>query len=796
MSRPVLIQAPSQGLNTLLPANMIADRESPSAQNVLFSRGLIKTPYGFAKLYSSGLPLNNGDAVIGIARYREKSGYEHIVVVTTDKVYHADNINSEWDNLILNDLTDNVLRANVDNPVSFVAVAHTDGIAIDGGANNAYHHLLICDGGMSPVQRWAGKEEDKLYSLAGADGYHEADTPLVTDHYALQVNIFYNHVILLSPKIWNATSDVFTENQQTVLWGKAGLLEGSNAFAIAETGAGYNELVDTGDANVWSMQLGNQLIIYQQHSIWSCSHVGGSDVFRFRVEIPDIGLLAPHLLVSHGNRHYFLGNNYDIYEYAGGSYLRRISGSDRIRDALKDDIKFAHARRCWMAVGANGARLWIFYVPADQEYITKAYGMDLKTGAWMMRTFDSIWPIDPCVGHWKMNDNAANMTVVDSSSKGNDGTAQQNTDQITTAGKVGSALSFNGTSDYIDLGSEIAFSSGAWTVALWFKADASANLAGPLNFISSDGGYADNIQYFGIQGSRLAIWDVSNNSGWTRGNTTLQTDQWYHAALVYDGNGGYQFFLNGAADSDVIQLGTTDDAGIIRYIGCGTDAASRFFYGVLDNVMLFNKALTQSQVKALYNNGDGTEDHLAGITIDSTGITAVAAIGSQSYVIGETYQQALDSTETYAQAGAAGTTYRDVLEEMLVNERLMFGDSEGNVYQYNSNLTDDDGNDIPAFFTSKVFDYGLPDISKWWDSLVVVAKGEKIVVSYRLDSFQTADDGWVDFAATDLTDEFAEYIFPIDATSKQIQFRFANHQGSTFQIRAFKISAPTMEDVL
>jgi hypothetical protein len=48
---------------------------------------------------------------------------------------------------------------------------------------------------------------------------------------------------------------------------------------------------------------------------------------------------------------------------------------------------------------------------------------------------------------YKCNDNAASTTVSDSSGLGRDGTAQQNTDQITTSGKINTALDNNGSSE-------------------------------------------------------------------------------------------------------------------------------------------------------------------------------------------------------------------------------------------------------------------------------------------------------------------------------------------------------------
>ena len=56
------------------------------------------------------------------------------------------------------------------------------------------------------------------------------------------------------------------------------------------------------------------------------------------------------------------------------------------------------------------------------------------------------------VGHWRMNDNAANAYVMDTSGNDITGTAQQNTEDIDTTGQINGDLTFNGSSsDYITL---------------------------------------------------------------------------------------------------------------------------------------------------------------------------------------------------------------------------------------------------------------------------------------------------------------------------------------------------------
>ena len=151
----------------------------------------------------------------------------------------------------------------------------------------------------------------------------------------------------------------------------------------------FADLRDTGGTNVWASQLGSQLIIYQTQGIWALNHVGGSTVFSPYPFIPDLGLLAPHLLVTKNNVHYFLGTDYNVYSYYGGT-TKKVIG-DKIHGYLQEELEVDYEARCWMGIGAKGKRLWLFIVPSGEAFITKAYSMDFRTGAWMKRDYANKW---------------------------------------------------------------------------------------------------------------------------------------------------------------------------------------------------------------------------------------------------------------------------------------------------------------------------------------------------------------------------------------------------------------------
>ena len=80
------------------------------------------------------------------------------------------------------------------------------------------------------------------------------------------------------------------------------------------------------------------------------------------------------------------------------------------------------------------------------------------------------------IAHWQLDDNADSTTVTDSTGS-NPGAAQQNTSVMhvsSAAENLGSALTFNGSNDYINCGSSATWQNvTASTVLLWMKATTS-----------------------------------------------------------------------------------------------------------------------------------------------------------------------------------------------------------------------------------------------------------------------------------------------------------------------------------
>jgi hypothetical protein len=201
------------------------------------------------------------------------------------------------------------------------------------------------------------------------------------------------------------------------------------------------------------------------------------------------------------------------------------------------------------------------------------------------------------VGIWSFNSKDLSDKVYDRSGNGNDGYVNgRATSTQKTIGKVGQALDFDGTADYVYLGTPASlFPTSAITISAWIRPD---QLASASQIVSNDDALTISNQ-MRTQGTGLRC-SISNTTS-TQGST-LVVDEWAHVACVYDGANIINY-ING------INVGSTALTGSISYpnsntepwrIGRRGDAAPGYFNGRIDEVRIYDRALTDSEMKQLY----------------------------------------------------------------------------------------------------------------------------------------------------------------------------------------------------
>jgi hypothetical protein len=216
------------------------------------------------------------------------------------------------------------------------------------------------------------------------------------------------------------------------------------------------------------------------------------------------------------------------------------------------------------------------------------------------------------VGYWNF-DEGSGTTAADSSGNGNNGTLVNG--PTWTVGKVGSeALSFDGSSGYVNAGSATSLNSlGPLTLSAWIYPTAALGSASDnavigkaddyyLGFITSYG----NKLYF-----RVPLTNV-NLQGYCSGSSFTVLNQWVHVAVSWNGVVGTGnsaiFYINGVPCPFTGSNGTGSRVGskLNLYLGANystvTGLPSAYFPGYIDEVRVYNRALTASEILDIYND--------------------------------------------------------------------------------------------------------------------------------------------------------------------------------------------------
>ena len=250
------------------------------------------------------------------------------------------------------------------------------------------------------------------------------------------------------------------------------------------------------------------------------------------------------------------------------------------------------------------------------------------------------------IGWWKM-DEVSGTVAADSSGNGNDGTVVGGAQWV--SGYIDGAIDFDGDDDYIDCGHDPVFNTaGEMTVATWLTvrsvptAWASVVAKGEYSWRLS----CENLQpmfHFGI-----TIWSATNPS--IAGGTAVGFNEWHHVAGTYDG-ANINVYLDGSLDGTIA---TTSPIGVNAanvLIGENPEAAGRNWDGMIDDVRIYNRALSQAelgelmprQLKATLPN-PADKSALTGVAGIELSWTAGETASRHHLYIGESYEDVANGT--------------------------------------------------------------------------------------------------------------------------------------------------------
>jgi hypothetical protein len=241
--------------------------------------------------------------------------------------------------------------------------------------------------------------------------------------------------------------------------------------------------------------------------------------------------------------------------------------------------------------------------------LTAAATISLATAT--MAQVPSYVPTNGLIGYWPLNSNA-----IDASGNGNNGAVNGATLTTDRNGNANSAYNFNGTNSRIDINDNAALrlSNTDFTISFWVKIN-SYNTNGATAFIykraagSQNGwGLYAEMGYY----NRLGFIVSENSDPRAYLDSTLSINTWHNVVITYTLSthtarfyvGGLLLNITTGVDSNFNPVSAlpspSGTCNSIMRIGNDSNNNSYFFNGALDDIGIWNRALTQQELSALF----------------------------------------------------------------------------------------------------------------------------------------------------------------------------------------------------
>lgn len=222
-------------------------------------------------------------------------------------------------------------------------------------------------------------------------------------------------------------------------------------------------------------------------------------------------------------------------------------------------------------------------------------------------------------------------------------------------GKYGQGAGFNGTSSQISLGNGLDFN-GPITIAGWIKNDdASYSKWGPI--ISKRNSSGTKYQ-FGINMGDGKLHFYNGNTVYSSGSAV--GTNWTHVAMTLSSNtnGTLRFYKNGVqdgGDQTGVSLGSGSSSLPVLF-GHNTDGgSSEWFTGKMDDVVFYQRALSQSEITMLYTGSAAGYPTDNPTILTNTAYSAPSATAWSSFT--ETATKPSNTAISYQISSDNGSTY-------------------------------------------------------------------------------------------------------------------------------------------
>ena len=216
----------------------------------------------------------------------------------------------------------------------------------------------------------------------------------------------------------------------------------------------------------------------------------------------------------------------------------------------------------------------------------------------------SYVPTNALIGWWPFNGNAN-----DESGNGFNGTVNGATLTNDRNGMTDAAYSFNGLSDYIETTAQGPIGSTARTIAFWVRTS-NVTIQTPVDYYGGIGGAFQPI----LNNPCPGIGVDAGTGVVTRGDASLMNGSWHHCAVVFDPDSGSTIsevvmYIDGIEQVSITCSALDPNVPVntvstLPVLFAKTTSNVRYVDGDLDDIGIWNRALSPCEVQTLYLSGE------------------------------------------------------------------------------------------------------------------------------------------------------------------------------------------------
>jgi hypothetical protein len=171
------------------------------------------------------------------------------------------------------------------------------------------------------------------------------------------------------------------------------------------------------------------------------------------------------------------------------------------------------------------------------------------------------------------------------------------------AGKIGNAIRFDGVDDFMTLPASI---SNAYTISMWLKTttDAGDGNASDWNGQPCLVAGPENTSGLFLANGKFRIWSGVHDKIRMATMSQINHDSWLHlCASRQSNNHHFKIYINGSLDkTSGGGQGTGSSTGALLHLG-RTQTGSTFYQGLMDELYVYARTLTATEVQDLYDLG-------------------------------------------------------------------------------------------------------------------------------------------------------------------------------------------------